>query len=232
MNKLFEIIHSIRFNIIRHLILTWFKFDVKPVYAHNNIRKIIAWQFDFVDPQYEKERRDRKQSKRTWYCSGILYDCIWVQKRNFKIIGRQEIISTEKIDEFFNDCLFKDNENKSRFIMGRGVINDFGFHPERLEDHRNDIKELLCQLPDSFMQSKGGGMSFLCACEDKDGIQWGEHANMEKLFSLGHALKLVVYPFPKEMNPMLPGSMPYVIVVDKEGEKKWIKTLMITMKMR
>ena len=128
-------------------------------------------------------------------------------------------LTSENVSEIFNDCLFKDTEIvDSKPIVepakGEGVINTFGFFPERLEAHKTEVEEMLSQLPDGFKKSKGGGQSFLSACFTKDNIQWGEHMNMEQLFALGQALKLVSYPLPKNMWNALPGGVPYITIND------------------
>jgi hypothetical protein len=126
-------------------------------------------------------------------------------------------LTSENVDTIFKDCLFKSEEVVDgkpiiEPIMGEGILNNFGFHPERLESHRIEVAEMLSQLPDNFKKTKGGGMSFLNACMTKDDRQWGEHRNMEQLFSLGYALKLVTYPLSREFWDTLPGGVPYITV--------------------
>ena len=91
------------------------------------------------------------------------------------------MISAKRIDEIFKDCLFKDDEiieetgqpkDPSLLILCKGIMNNFGFHETRLKQHTEEIKQFLMELPDSFKTSGGGGMSFLSACEDKDGHIW------------------------------------------------------------
>lgn len=131
------------------------------------------------------------------------------------------MISTERLEEIVNKCLFKDSEIVDgkpilEPVVGKGIVRDFGFHPLRLLTYKTEVMDMLKQLPDSFMESKGGGMSSLNACMTKDGEQWGEHTNMEQLFALGNAMGIVKYPMPKDMWHALPGGMPYVTIIDKE----------------
>jgi len=130
-------------------------------------------------------------------------------------------LTSKRVSEIFENCLFKAKEivgGKPIVVplVGKGVISDFGFHPTRLESYKTEIFEMLNDLPDSFKKSKGGGMSFLNACMTKDDIQWGEHQNIEQLFALGEALKIISYPMPKDMWHILPGGMPYVTFIDSE----------------
>jgi hypothetical protein len=95
-----------------------------------------------------------------------------------------------------------------------GIMSRFGLHPQRLEDHRTEVGAWLMALPHTFRKSSGGGWSFLNACHDEDGNQWGEHRNMEQLFVLGIALGLARWLLPRDMWPAFPGGMPYVGIDD------------------
>lgn len=127
-------------------------------------------------------------------------------------------LTATRVEEILKDCLYKDEElpadptspkdlpDGAVFVMG--IINNYGFHPGRLEQHKPEIRDLLAELPAEFTQ----GMSFLSACMDRHGEQWGEHRNMEQLFVLGMAVELVEECAPREMWPALPGGMPYYLV--------------------
>lgn len=122
-------------------------------------------------------------------------------------------LSAAAVEEIFIDCLFRDGEPTQPRVMADGIRMKVGFHPERLNSHRESIGALLAQLPPDFMRNKGGGSSFLCACITKDEKHWGEHANVEQLLVLGLATKQVEYIFGKEIWPSLPGGMPYFEVI-------------------
>lgn len=126
-------------------------------------------------------------------------------------------LTSTNVSEIFEKCLFKaeelvDGKPVVPPTVGQGILRDFGFHPDRITSHKADVSDMLSQLPDSFMKSKGGGMSFLNACMTKEDVQWGEHMSMEQLFALGNALKLVVYPLPRDMWNVLPGGVPYITI--------------------
>ncbi len=118
-------------------------------------------------------------------------------------------LTTTNLDTVFRDCLFKEGEDTSNHVVGKGIMRDFGFHPERLASHADDIQTMLDELPDDFREGKGGGMSFLNACVTRDGEQWGEHQNMEQLFALGTASGKASLLMPRAMWDALPGGMPY-----------------------
>jgi len=128
-------------------------------------------------------------------------------------------IDPKKVEEIFFDCLFKDREDTSKHVPVEGIVSNFGFHPERLKSHIEEIVALLNELPDAFKESSGGGWSFLKACNDRHGNQWtGFHQRMEQLFSLGLGIGKVVCLLPRDLWSALPGGMPYYMIRDKTPE--------------
>ena len=126
------------------------------------------------------------------------------------------VLDAQRVDEIFRDCLFQDGEDTTGYVAAEVIVNTFGFHPERLQGHREEVAALLDELPDEFKSSErggGGGWSFLNACNDRHGNQWtGLHQNMEQLFVLGIALDLVDYVLPRMMWGALLGGMPYLVI--------------------
>ncbi|MDE2188262.1 MAG: hypothetical protein KGJ35_00830 [Patescibacteria group bacterium] len=124
-------------------------------------------------------------------------------------------LDSARVNEIFMDCMFKDDEDKSKFVRADGIVCNVGFHPGRLESHKNEIIAMLDELPDDFKEPGGGGMSFLNACNDKHGNQWtGMHRDMEQLFQLGIGIRKVKCLLPREMWGSLPGGMPYYVITN------------------
>ena len=122
-------------------------------------------------------------------------------------------LTAENVETVFTDCLFNDGEDTTNHVKAEGITSLIGFHPERLESHREDVKSMLGFLPDDFKKTHGGCMSFLCACETQDGKQWtGLHQKMEQLFQLGIGLGLAKYLMPKDVWCAFPGGMPYIVI--------------------
>jgi hypothetical protein len=121
-------------------------------------------------------------------------------------------LTSSNVEKIFEDCLFKDGEDTSTAILVDGVLSKFGFHPDRIVSHKGEIGEMLRSLPDDFHLNKGGGMSFMNACVTKDGIQWGEHRNIEQLLVLGIASGQAKILMPRNMWNLFPGGMPYFVV--------------------
>jgi len=116
----------------------------------------------------------------------------------------------------FSECLIGYQEEDQATSKIEGITMAVVFHTGRLNARRGDIIELLAELPVDFQQSGGGGMSFLNACLDKNGVQWTDlHQVIEKLFLLGMAIGKVTCLAPqREAWTKLPGGMPYYVVLN------------------
>lgn len=121
-------------------------------------------------------------------------------------------LSAQRVGEIFRDCLSREGEDESSRVKAEGIMSVAEFHPGRLKSYKTEIASMLEDLPDEFKGSGGGGMSFLQACVDKRGVQWGEHIDMERLFQLGIAIGKVKSQFPRKLWASLPGGMPYYII--------------------
>ena len=145
-----------------------------------------------------------------------------------------DILDSAKIEAMIKDCLFTDEElpeNPTRdnlpdnAVVVEGIVNFFAFNKTRLITHFEKIKEMLYELPLQFRQSGGGGWSFLQACQEKNDEQWtGLHMTMDQLFCLGKGLGLVKDALPRDKWKMLPGGMPYLIILDNEDAWQGIST--------
>ncbi len=121
----------------------------------------------------------------------------------------------KKLEEILTNCLYKSEEIKDgktpeNAVLVEGIMANFGFEPNRLESHRQEIIDILKQMPMEFHIGTGDGDSFLNLCNTEDGVQWGEHRNMEQLVVLAIGLKLGRYCFPKGMWKDLAVGMPYI----------------------
>lgn len=122
-------------------------------------------------------------------------------------------ITAIEVHEIFVDCLFREDEPIVDPAIGEGILQRYGFHPGRIANHSQRIHELLLALPEGFREDKGGGWTFLNACDDAAGNHWGEHRNMDELFVLGLATGKCRSVLPRDMWDALPGGMPYYAVV-------------------
>ena len=138
------------------------------------------------------------------------------------------ILTVEAVDDLLKECFFEEGEDISQAILAKGVLTGVGFHPERLANCKERIIELLNELPSKFHEGSGGGTSFLCACEDKNGNHWGEHPDVEGLLLLGLAIKRVKFIFPRELWPALPGSVPYFCVLGRDATDEEIEEITLS----
>jgi len=127
-----------------------------------------------------------------------------------------EVLYTESEVEAYADSELGAEGQPKGAIIVEGIMNRFGFHPERLEQKREQVGRWLRALPHQFHADGGedsGGWSFLNACNQENGMQWtGLHQRMEQLFCLGMGLGLVRCQFPREMWSILHGGMPYYVI--------------------
>lgn len=118
------------------------------------------------------------------------------------------LLTAEVVEKLFELVGAVETDDMTETVQVAGVVHTFRVSRERLNESRDLVVELLRQLPDEFLKPDGG-WSFLCAAERADGVQWGEHRQVEMLLVLGEALELVDCLLPRDFWPMLPGGMPY-----------------------
>jgi hypothetical protein len=136
------------------------------------------------------------------------------------------MILAQRVTELFTHSLFQPEEitpdgsrplDESLLVTANGVRTNAGFHKERLELAREEVKAFLAQLPLNFRCDKnlpnaGGGWSFLQSCTQADGELWtGLHQVCEQLFLLGGALGYV-HRMDALPAAFLPGGVPYFAI--------------------
>ena len=124
-------------------------------------------------------------------------------------------LTSSNVKELFDKCMFVKDDVISKYYLGKGIITDVAFHPERLLENRQKICSLISQLPTEFNKEPGGGWSFLQMCLNKKGEQWCDlHQTMEQLVLLGTAIGKLEFPFPREIWKGLAGGMPYIAILE------------------
>ncbi len=120
-------------------------------------------------------------------------------------------LTADNVNWAFRDSLFQDGEPNKKYIKVEGIMDSFGFHPERLESHRLEVLDWISQLPPEFLKSGGGGWSFLNLCNRADGQQWADdHKTMQALCCLAIGLDLGRWLLLRDFWSAFPGGMPYV----------------------
>ena len=131
---------------------------------------------------------------------------------------RMIMLTADRVMQLIKECASETvDETDDNNIIIEGIINKVSIRKDKLKEHEEEIFGMLLELPEEFLKSKGGGMTFLMMCNDKDGKMWtGLHPVMEALVVLGIGINKVSYCLPKEMWVALPGRMPYLVVNDEK----------------
>jgi hypothetical protein len=84
--------------------------------------------------------------------------------------------------------------------------------------HKDEIKSMLLELDDNFLESKGGGWSFLNMCTTKDGTLWTSfHRKMEQLCMLAIGTKTGKWVIEdRSIWYALPGGVPYFVIIEEK----------------
>lgn len=98
----------------------------------------------------------------------------------------------DRLRVMMSTCLFAADEIAGGLppnaVVGVGLIQGYGFHPDRLALMTGEIRALLDEMPPPFHEV--GGAKFTSLCRTKDGELWGEPPAMEALCCLAVAAGL------------------------------------------
>lgn len=119
-------------------------------------------------------------------------------------------LTAQAVNELAKQCANVGDDGDA--VKVEGIVSNYLLSKSRLEEHKEEIGELLKQLPEVF--TVGGGGSFLSAAFDRNDQHWGEHPDMERLFVLAIGAGKASYLLPREIWPALPGGMPYLVIKD------------------
>lgn len=72
-------------------------------------------------------------------------------------------LTSANVDAVAKEVLGGDTDSPN-FKKVPMIAHTFGFDMTKLEEHRQDVKDMLSQLPKTFFPETGGGWSFLQAC--------------------------------------------------------------------
>ena len=133
------------------------------------------------------------------------------------MIDKKIELTKDNVYNIFYDCLINNNE-ECDYKEVEVISSIFRFNKDKLKQYKNDIFNLIEQLPD--MES---GIAFMNLYLKKDSTKWGSLVDAEYLLALGLATENLVYFLPKEMWPMLPFGMPLILRNQKENIKEYTK---------
>lgn len=122
-------------------------------------------------------------------------------------------LTSNNVEAVIKDCLYKEGETPSAdYITAKGIMRSFGFKPDKITAHTDDIKSMLDQLPYQFKRESGGGWSAINAVNDNKGNQWGSQQCVDNLICLGLAINAIEYLMPRDLWVVFPGGMPYFVI--------------------
>jgi hypothetical protein len=142
-------------------------------------------------------------------------------------------LTAQRVEEILVDCLYYGDDDEmpdpmptlddhpDDMLIIDAIVDQYALRHAKVEEHFGEICDLLMQLPHEFRQTGGGGWSFLNSCVTADGEQWtGLHRTMAQLWALGIAAGVAAYQMPRDLWPILPGGMPYLVILDRvEGSE-------------
>lgn len=124
-------------------------------------------------------------------------------------------LTHQNVEAVFADCLAD-----SAAHTLKGVLIEVAFNSEKIEAHKEDIMQMLMQLPKEFHRTGGGGWTFLNMCIDRDGNQWTDyHQTQDKLVCLGRAIGAVEFLLQRDLWRVFPGGMPYIVINDNLNQQ-------------
>ena len=117
-------------------------------------------------------------------------------------------LTPDAVTDIYRACAAEDGE-----VEVHGVVHVARLSRVALDEHAEQIRDLLGQLHPTFRVDGGGGWSFLNMCQNAEGEQWtGMHLTMEMLMVLGLGIGRVTLLMERELWPALPGGVPYLSV--------------------
>ncbi len=111
----------------------------------------------------------------------------------------QETMS-DKVDRIFGDCCFYDSELENGepivpYVLTDSVMAGVVFNAARLNEHRDEIAELIDNLPEF-----GDGINFTELSRNRMGRVWANSfVNIDQLLALGIASGFLDFTVPKEL---------------------------------
>lgn len=118
-------------------------------------------------------------------------------------------LAVENVRAVFFDSLALEGEQVPATRV-RGVVNEYAFNDGRLESHRGAVRRFLSHASTSFYADRGGGHSYRQLGRRRDGREWADLEDVERLLALGLGLGLIEFCFQRSRWDLFPQGVPYV----------------------
>lgn len=121
-------------------------------------------------------------------------------------------LTAENVDRIFAECLAPTSDDNN--IKTNGVRINADFDITKIDLHRDDIIDMLNELPSTFHVGNGDGWTFLNMCMTDAGVQWADfHETCDRLLCLGFAIGACDFTIrQRALWRMFPGEMPYITI--------------------
>lgn len=119
-------------------------------------------------------------------------------------------LNAENVYATFFDSLALDTDSALHTTKVKGLTAEYTFNTERLTHHTEVVRGFLGRLSTRFYANRGGGHSFLAFGKRRDGVQWGDAYDAERLLALARGLKLAEFCLKRRRWGLFPRGMPFV----------------------
>lgn len=118
----------------------------------------------------------------------------------------------ENVESVFKDCLLDEGYTlDTKVIPVLTVVGKFGFNPDKIDKHSEDICSMISELNSNFDESNQGCTFMQLPFKGQDNQQWAEQRTAGLLLALGIASGWMAYTIEDPyMWQALPGGVPYV----------------------
>lgn len=122
-------------------------------------------------------------------------------------------LTARRVKAIFWDCLTWTGTDDLVPVFVEAVLRGAAFDLARLDAYRQEIIELLMELPDEFMEDRGDGALITHAALDRHGHWWAPHIHdAEHLFLLSIAIGCARFTVLPELWYTNPSLQPYIVV--------------------
>lgn len=116
------------------------------------------------------------------------------------------------VNTIFRDCLVRDGDDQSKVYPVQHITYEIArFSQDRIDQHRQEIHNLVSQLPEKF--NNDGGASFIGTRLNRIGERWTRFEQIqERLVQLGVAIGEIEFVDPRSTWPTLAEGKPRIVI--------------------
>lgn len=119
-------------------------------------------------------------------------------------------LTAENVYATFFDSLALDGESGHLTTRVRGLATDYLLNVARLTSHAETVRSFLGRVSTRFYIDRGGGHCLDALGTRRDGVQWGDTYDVERLLVLGLGLGLASFCLTRRRWHLFPQGRPFV----------------------